>query len=270
IFDQGSITKMRDTTRAVDVSGMKTVTPNKLYDDSYKLYRETLIQMVKDQILKKGTTNFDVEILSLPGTGDRAISLFNFVVDSLGIPSHRVNIIFTNNYANQPQNTAKTNPIIEAIRAQKQITTGKMKYITVKLENDPILTSDFTTFKIKRMRSGRKLAAWRVVVEYDGKMIQKISGVNEPYDVTWNWRDEDGRLVSPGEHFYYFQYKDELLGPWKPEKIKPRLILVEKRTRNERIFLTKDGKPLAKDSSRTPVRLEFILKDKVESDVTIK
>jgi hypothetical protein len=48
------------------------------------------------------------------------------------------------------------------------------------------------------------------------------------------------------------------------------MILVEKRTRNERIFLTKDGKALAKDSSRTPVKVEFLLKDKVDENVTVK
>ncbi|MBN2088175.1 type IX secretion system membrane protein PorP/SprF [candidate division KSB1 bacterium] len=270
IFDQGSLAKIRDSARVVDVSGMKSVPHNKIYDDAYLLYRATLIEMVKDQILKKGTTNFDVEILSLPGTGDRAISLFNFVVDSLGIPNDRVNIIFTNDYINQPQNSLANNPIIEAIRVQKQISTSKMKQVTVKLENDPILTADYTTFKIRRMRASRKLTTWRVVIEHEGKIIQKISGVNEPHDVTWDWRDEDGKLIPPGEYFYYFQWKDELLGPWKPEKIKSRLIIVEKRSRNERIFLTKDGKPLAKDSSRTPVKLEFLLKDKANNDVTIK
>ncbi len=270
IFDQGSLARIRDSARVVDVSGMKAKPHNQMYDDAYKLYRATLIQMVKDQISIKGTTNFDVEILSLPGTGDRAVNLFNFVIDSLSIPEDRVNIIFTNDYANQSQKAITSNPIIEAIRTQKQLSSGKMKHVTVKLENDAILTSDYTTFRITRNRSGRKIVTWRVVIEHDGKIIQKISGVNEPHDVTWDWRDENNNLIAHGEYFYYFQWKDEMLGPWKPEKVKPRMILVEKRSRNERIFLTKDGKPLAKDSSRTPVKLEFLLKDKVDENVTVK
>ncbi|MCI0511786.1 type IX secretion system membrane protein PorP/SprF [candidate division KSB1 bacterium] len=268
IFDRESLERLKDSANVVEVRDLNNRQSAQLDQASYKYYKKTLVDMIEKKIAQTGGRAFKVEIMSPPRTGNRALALLNFVVDTLGMPAENVHIVFTQDYS-KPQKTNGSS-IIEAIKTQKQDANTKMKRVKVEIQGSSKLSEDQTVFKVRRLRSTKPVHSWRVVIERNDRIIKKIVGVKEPNEVPWDWKDEEDLLVQPGEYFYYFQWKDKMLGTWTPSSPRKKVILVEKDSRRERIFLTKDGRPFDEDPNTIPEKVEFLLKETKKPDVSNK
>lgn len=268
IFDEQSLQRIKDSSRVADITSVNNRKHAQLDDASYKYYKQTLTEMIERKIEKTGGKTFNVDIDSPPGTGRKALALLNYLVDTLGIASENVKIVFSQDYTNQNPNYL--NPILEAIKTSKQDAKSKMKRVKVPLPGKTIVSDDQTVFRIRRLRSTKPVHSWRIIIENSHKEIKKIVGVKEPSDVAWDWKNEKDRLVDAGDYFYYFQWKHKMSGDWKPAKPKKKLLFVDKEVQDELIFLTKDGQPPLENPDIQTERLEFLLKGKKRAQTSTK
>lgn len=268
IFDAESLERIKDSSQVADVSNVGDRSGAQLDDASYKYYKQTLTEMIEQKIAQTGGKTFKVDIDSPPGTGKRALALLNYLVDTLGIASENVNIVFSPDYTNHDPNYL--NPVLEAIRTSRQDGDSKMKRIKVPIPGKTKVSDDQTVFRIRRLRSTKPVHSWRIIIENSQKEIKKIIGVNEPREVAWDWKDEAEHLVDKGEYFYSFQWKDKMSGDWKPARAKKKVLFVDKEVQEEYIFLTKDGRPPTENPDIQTDKVEFLLKGNKRSQTTTK
>jgi hypothetical protein len=268
IFDETSLERIKDSSKVADITSVGDRSGAQLDDASYKYYKQTLTEMIEQKIVQTGGKTFKVDIDSPPGTGKRALALLNYLVDTLGIASENVNIVFSPDYTNHDPNYI--NPILEAIKTSKQDADSKMKRVKVALPGKTLVSDDQTLFRIRRLRSTKPVHSWRIIIENNQKVIKKIIGVKEPREIAWDWKDEGDHLVDVGEYFYSFQWKDTMSGDWKPSRPKKKLLFVDKEVQDENIFLTKDGRPPVDNPNIQTDKLEFLLKGTKQTQTTTK
>jgi len=268
IFDQQSLERIKESAKVVGIQNLGDRSGAQLDDASYKYYKKTLIEMVEKKMKQTGGTAFKVDINSPPGTGQRALALLNFLVDSLGFPSQNVNIVFAEDY-NDP-NWNQHNIILEALKTSISDAKGLMKRIKIPIPGKILLSDDQTVFEIKRIQSTKPVHSWRIVIESRGDVIKRFAGFKDPRATAWDWKDDDDNLIKPGEYFYYFQWRDKATGDWKPSRPNKKVIFVDKEVQTERIFLTKDGQPPMEDPNIETEKVEVLLKSKKSTETTSK
>lgn len=238
LFDRRSVDALIDSAEVYNGLTYENSGGAELDEESLNYYKRAIL----DKIQQSGNKNFKVNVTAPPGGGTRALAFFNFLVKDLGIPAQNVNLVFAQDYT--APNADFTTPILEAfktaIMAQNQNTL--LKRVKIPIENQQVFTPKEAVFKIVRMRKSKPVLAWRLVIEKDKKIVRKIPALREPPpEVSWDWRDDDNKLISPGEYSYYFQWKDNMAGSWKPDSPRKRSLIVDKEIQTDSILLTKDG-----------------------------
>lgn len=262
VFDREALESIKDSAEVVDIHSVGDRTGAQLDDASYKYYKKTVVAMVEEQRRKTGRVDFPVDIDSPPGTGERALALLNFLVDSLGISSKNVKIVYSPNYSNP--NKSYGLRILNEIKKNMGKNDSTRSKIEFKMVGEPLLSEDQTIFRIQRLRSSKPVHSWRILIKSGRKTIKRIVGIKEAKTVAWDWKDDDGKLVNEGEYFYTFQWKDKAIARWKPAKPKRRMLIVDKEVQLERITLTRGGRPPAsgKNYEMGTEKLEFLLQGK--------
>lgn len=230
----------------------------------YEYYKQTFRTLIEDKRRVLGYDKvFPIKIMSPPGSAEQAIALLNFIVDEMKIPADSVTIIFTR--GRDLSGKAKNAAIIEQLKACGVDTTYRMKRVGIELDPVVKLSDDQTVFLlIRRSKSAKSFAHWRLIVEQNRNKIKIIEGRGDVDKITWDWKNHDDKLIKPGEYLYYFQWKKNSSDDWFPENPRKKLILVSKREAKQRVFLTKDGHPkyledITSTSTQEPMRIEIIL-----------
>ncbi|UCE04988.1 MAG: type IX secretion system membrane protein PorP/SprF [bacterium] len=98
---------------------------------------------------------------------------------------------------------------MENIPLTKRIETQTLHHLTK--ERCYILKPESVSFHISSIKMRKYRETWKLVIcDCSNTEIKTFIGKGRvPEDICWNWRDNDGILIKPDIHYYYFQWKDK-------------------------------------------------------------
>ncbi|MDZ7262560.1 MAG: type IX secretion system membrane protein PorP/SprF [candidate division KSB1 bacterium] len=212
------------------------------YFDEYK-------KKILDQIKIYGV-DLDIEIMSPPGTGEKAIAFLNYLVDSVGVSSDRVRIFFSQNGDNQSSGS-----LVEALKAKMADVKGTMKRVVFVVPERPEFSTDHTVFEIIPTRSSQPIFSWRLIIENSNQEVIKSFGGNRfKSRISWDWKDNNNQYIRHDNYYWYFQWKEKSSSDWKPsrDKVKKEKLSVVGDEIKKKLFLSTPGGFQPPASGMTP------------------
>ena len=217
----------------------------------YHTYCHTLASLASGGISDK----LQLRILCPENSFDRAAALQSFAIDTLGLLPEQTKLLFVE----YPEKKAeKSKNLLDIIYQNRQ--RMRKKRFKLYLPGKVYASNDQVNFYLDQMLYSRKVRGWRLIVESDGKVIRKFSGSQKPDVINWDFCDELGHLVGPGEYEYYFQWKQGIYDSWHPQNPKKDVVSVIRVSRGEYVHLTKDSQLPKFTDKLSPGKVEFMLK----------
>lgn len=256
LFDENS---RRDfIQKAQKIRGSDAAYEHMKLDKAYDRYKKLLKEMVQKKRAALGRRDVPIKIITPPGTGSRAVALLGFIVDSLGIPSDSVNIVFTPGYGNKGKN--KFEEILEQLRAKMADKRELMKKVQINVISDESLSEDTAVFEAKRrIASANPVHSWRLIIKKADETVIALGGSKDPKRIDWDWRDKQNKRIRQGTYTYYIQWKDERLGAWKPRNPDVHSFKVKEKPSSLTYYIGGKVKPSIDEES-----IEIFLKTKDE------
>lgn len=133
-----------------------------------------------------------VDLITSFDSRQRATTLRDFLL--AGFPTLRHQIHIQNDSSN-----------LEAYRLPSISEQQQSPEATVRLE-PPTVSFKISSLKMKKYRN-----EWQLLIsDYTGKVIKTFRGKNPvPEEIVWNWRNDDGQLISPDVYGYQFQWQNQ-------------------------------------------------------------
>ncbi len=109
-----------------------------------------------------------------------------------------------------------------------------------------VLSQRATRFSVMPVALNAQVHSWRLVLtNANGQEIRSFTGRGmPPEEVEWDWRDQAGNLVAPGNYYFHLEWQDSRSKSHQSDK---NVIAVQKLIRNITIEITHKPKPIGAD-----------------------